>query len=299
MIDFAEIKVAIIGSGRVGSALAVLLSRQPFREILVFDCDPEKLDVLKNWPEVKVSLPATLQDAVAGADLVFLAVQDRYIQDLARQIRHCLAGTDLTGRFFAHPSGSLTSAVLRPLADSGAVTFSLHPLQSLADVEGAVAGLAGSYFSFEGDERALPLAEAMVSSLAGRLVRLKAADKALYHAAAVVSSNFFIVLEEMAINLMRGIGVDAETARQMLLPLIRGSFENLERAAPVEALTGPIVRGDDATVAAHIATLAEKCPEYLAAYRLLARLNVELAAQKSGVDLADFPSLVPYRLFSV
>ncbi len=290
-MDFGNIKVAIIGSGRVGSALAVLLGRQKFSEVLVFDRNPEKLNLLQEQFNAQITASADMKAAIAAADLVFLAVQDRYIQDLAQEIKHRFANVDLTRHFFAHLSGSLTSSALQPLADSGAVTFSLHPLQSLADVAGAVAGLAGSYFSFEGDVRALPLAESIVRVLVGHLVQLNAADKALYHAAAVVSSNFFIVLEEMAINLMRGIGVDAGTARQMLLPLIRGSFENLERIAPVEALTGPIVRGDDATVAAHIAALSEKCPDYLAAYRLLAQLNVELAQQKSGVSLADFPSL--------
>ena len=294
-MDFKVKRVAIIGSGRVGSALSVLLSQQNFREVLVFDRNLEKLNILRDWPEVQVSLATSLENAVAGVDLVFLAVQDRHVQELAQEIASFLSdsGSSLQSspQFFAHLSGSLTSDALRPLADSGAVTFSLHPLQSLADVEGAVKGLAGSYFSFEGDSRALVTAEFIVQALSGHLVQLKAADKALYHAAAVVSSNFFIALEEMAINLMQGIGVDADTARKMLLPLIRGSFENLERVAPAEALTGPIVRGDNQTVAAHLAALTEKFPGYLDAYRLLAGLNVDLAAQRSGVSLADFPSL--------
>jgi predicted short-subunit dehydrogenase-like oxidoreductase (DUF2520 family) len=298
-MGFSEIKVAIIGSGRVGSALAILLSRQNFREVSVFDRDPEKLNILIDQFNAEIRVSASLNDAVAGADLVFLAVQDRYIQELAQEISILLRDTDphlQTQQYFAHLSGSLTSAVLQPLAAAGAVTFSLHPLQSLADVAGAVRGLAGSYFSFEGDRRALPTAEFVVEALAGHLVQLNAADKALYHAAAVVSSNFFIALEGMAIKMMRGIGVDSETARQMLLPLIRGSFENLERAAPAEALTGPIVRGDDQTVASHIAALEDKLPDYLAAYRTLAGLNVDLAAQKSGVSFADFPSLKKINL---
>ncbi|MCD6534762.1 MAG: DUF2520 domain-containing protein, partial [Deltaproteobacteria bacterium] len=90
------------------------------------------------------------------------------------------------------------------------------------------------------------------------------------------------------------IGVDADTARRMLLPLIRGSFENLERVSPAEALTGPIARGDDQTVAAHLTALQEKFPDYLGAYRLLAGLNVDLAKQKGEVSEADFPSLKNY-----
>jgi predicted short-subunit dehydrogenase-like oxidoreductase (DUF2520 family) len=290
-MDFSESSVAIVGAGRVGSALAVLLSRQKFCAVRVYDRNHEKLDLLKARSDAAITIALNLKDAVVGADLVFLAVQDRYILEVAQETAVQMSAIDLTHYLFAHLSGSLTAEVLQPLADLGAVTFSLHPLQSLADVEGAVKAMAGSYFSFEGDARALATAESIVQALSGQMVQLKASDKVLYHAAAVVSSNFFIVLEEMAINLMRGIGVDAETARKMLLPLIRGSFENLERVAPVEALTGPIVRGDDQTVAAHIAALSEKYPHYLEDYRVLAKLNVDLAAQKSGVSLADFPSL--------
>lgn len=290
-MDFKENRIAVIGAGRVGAALAILLSQQNFREVLVFDRNPGKLNLLKEQFSAGIRVSASINDAVAGADLVFLAVQDRYIQELAQEITQQLPDADFSQHFFAHLSGSLTSAALQPLAAAGAVTFSLHPLQSLADVAGAVQGLAGSYFSFEGDDRALPTAEFIVQALAGHLVQLNASDKALYHAAAVVSSNFFIALEEMAINLLQGVGVDAETARKMLLPLIRGSFENLERVAPVEALTGPIVRGDDQTIAAHLTALSEKFPDYIETYKTLAELNVNLASQKSGVSLANFPSL--------
>jgi len=290
-MDFSDKSVAIVGSGRLGSALAILLGRYKFREVRAYDRNLGKQQILREWPGVSITIPVSLHEAVFTADLVFLAVQDRYIPELALELAAGLHGVDLQGRFFAHLSGSLTSAELQPLADAGALTCSLHPLQSLADIKGAVEGLAGSYFSFEGDPKALPVAEFIVSVLKGHLVQLKAEDKVLYHAAAVVSSNFFIVLEDMAIDLMSGIGVDRDTARRMLLPLIRGSFENLERVDPVAALTGPIVRGDDHTVAAHLAALQSKCPDYLAAYRLLAGLNVALAGRKSGLDFTDFPSL--------
>jgi len=70
-----------------------------------------------------------------------------------------------------------------------------------------------------------------------------------------------------------------------------GSFENLERVSPIDALTGPIVRGDDPTIAAHLIALQKKFPDYIGAYRLLAGLNVDLAKQKGAVSEADFPSL--------
>ena len=283
--------VAIIGLGRVGTALAVLLSRQGFNNLRVCDRNPAKIKILKEWTDVPVTICSSPAEAVIGAELVFLAVQDRYISEIAGDLVEADGYLNLDGCFFAHLSGSLTSVALKALAKGNAIIFSLHPLQSVADVAGGVQVLAGSYFSFEGDDRAFPVAESVVAALSGNLIRLEAADKVLYHAAAVVSSNFFIALEEMAITMMTGIGADADTARRMLLPLIRGSFENLKRVSPVEALTGPIVRGDDQTVAAHLIALREKFPEYVAAYRMLAGLNVDLAMQKSDLTYADFPSL--------
>jgi predicted short-subunit dehydrogenase-like oxidoreductase (DUF2520 family) len=287
-------KIAIIGLGRVGLALALLLGRNPGRQLQVYDRNPERIEELcgrlSGELPARVVVTADAPAAMRGVGLVFLAVQDRFLAPLAAELAAAEVAPD--GVRIAHLSGSLTAAAaLGPLAGRGAVIFSLHPLQSLADVEGAVKGLAGSWFTFEGDERGLAAAREIVADLGGRLVPLKAEDKPLYHAAAVVASNFFIALEDFAIRLMSGIGVDEESARQMLLPLIRGSFENLERQAPLAALTGPIVRGDDATIAAHLEALGEKFPEEVETYRQLARLNLELARRRGEVDYADFPSL--------
>jgi len=285
--------IAIIGLGRVGLALAVLLWRQGWTALRVYDRNPEKVQLLNRWIEgvpVHCGSPAA---AVAESSLVFLAVQDRNIKPLALALAASQPAANFSGIFFAHLSGALTSLELSSLQALGASTFSLHPLQSLADPAGAIKALPGSFFSFEGDERALPLAEELVRALSGHLVRLAAEDKVLYHAAAVVSSNFFIALEGMAISMMAGIGVDENTARRMLLPLIRGSFENLERVSPAEALTGPIVRGDDATIRAHLEALRRQFPDYLKAYRLLAGLNLELAMRRGRITPADFPSLEP------
>ncbi len=288
-------EIALVGLGRVGLALAVLLHRAGARHLRVYDRNPERMAALKE--RLSASGPATLvaaaspAAAVAGAELVFLAVQDRFLAPLAADLA-ADEELELKGVRIAHLSGSLTAdAGLAPLAGRGAVIFSLHPLQSLADVEGAVKGLAGSWFTFEGDQRGWPEAAATVAALDGRLVPLAAADKPLYHAAAVVASNFFIALEDFAIRLMTGIGVDDESARQMLLPLIRGSFENLERQSPLEALTGPIVRGDSATITAHLKVLGEKFPGEVETYRCLARLNLELARRRGEIDYADFPEL--------
>ncbi|NIA19938.1 MAG: DUF2520 domain-containing protein, partial [Xanthomonadaceae bacterium] len=227
--------------------------------------------------------------AARAASVVFLTVQDRFIAPLCEQL--AAAGAVGSRHMVAHVSGSLTSEVLQPAAEQGAGVFSLHPLQSIADSAAALQVLPGSYFCFEGAETAYPLAEQLVAALKGRLLRIAAADKSLYHAAAVVASNFFIALEFLAISMLENIGAGEEAARAMLLPLVRGSLENLAMKGPVDALTGPIVRGDSDTIAGHLRVLEQKMPEMVETYKILARLNVDLAARKSGVSLADFPLL--------
>lgn len=282
-----ELKIAIIGLGRVGTALAGLLLSGGGGKLHLCGREAAGRRQLDERLAGGFSYFSEPGSAVADCDLVLLAVQDRYLPEMARQ----LAGSLKPGAMVAHCSGALTAAVLEPLRVHGVRTFSLHPLQSLADVEAARAALPGSWFSFEGDEEAYSMAEALVAACEGRLVRIDSAAKPLYHAAAVVSSNFFVVIEDLAVRLLSGVGVDQDTARRMLLPLIRGSLANLEKMAPLEALTGPIVRGDDATVASHLAAISAKFPELLPAYRQLASLNVEMAVRKGSVTPADFPSL--------
>ncbi|MEA2109937.1 MAG: Rossmann-like and DUF2520 domain-containing protein [Pseudomonadota bacterium] len=281
--------LAFIGLGRVGGALAVLLSRAGFPVAAICDRERGKAEAVAGQLDVSTLLTTDAVQAARAATVVFLTVQDRYIGPLCEQL--AAAGAISNDQLVAHVSGSLTSEVLQPATEQGAGVFSLHPLQSIADPAAGLRVLPGSYFCFEGDESAYPLAGRLVAALEGRRLRIAAVDKPLYHAAAVVASNFFMALEFLAISMLEQIGVGEEDAREMLLPLIRGSLENLALKGPVDALTGPIVRGDHQTIAGHLQVLEQKMPTQVEMYKSLARLNVELAARKSGVSLADFPVL--------
>jgi len=287
MVDTSTL--AFIGLGRVGGALAILLSRAGFKVAAVCDRNREQLDKVAGQLVSTVLRTTDALQAAREASVVFLTVQDRFITPVCEQL--AAAGAVGSGQMVIHVSGSLTSEVLQPAAEQGAAVFSLHPLQSIADPAAALRVLPGSYFCFEGDGTAYPLAGRLVAALEGRLLRIAAADKPLYHAAAVVASNFFISLESLAISMLEQVGIGEEDAREMLLPLIRGSLENLALKGPIDALTGPIVRGDSGTIAGHLRALEEKMPGMVKTYKTLACLNVELAARKSGVSLEDFPLL--------
>jgi len=282
-------KLAFVGMGRVGGALAVLLSRAAFEVVALCDLEEAAAARVAAMVAGEPLLTTDPLAAAAAADVVFITTQDRYIAAVSEQL--AAGGAAAAGTMVAHVSGSLTSEALAAVAARGAAVFSLHPLQSFADLEAALRVLPGSYFCFEGDEAAYPFAGSLVAALRGRLWRLAAADKALYHAAAVVASNFFIALEGLAVDMLRQLGCEEQMAVDMLLPLVRGSLENLAARGPVAALTGPVVRGDNETVAKHLEVIAARMPASLEAYRTLARLTLELAHRQSGVTLADLPAL--------
>jgi predicted short-subunit dehydrogenase-like oxidoreductase (DUF2520 family) len=287
--DCSAWPLAVVGCGRVGGALAVLLERAGFPVVGLCDRHAERCEDVARRLARRPRTDTRPETVVGAARLVLITTQDRNIAAMAKELAAAVGGW--RDRYAAHLSGRHTAALLEPLERCGARTFSFHPLQSIASIDMAIDVLPGSFYTFEGDTGALSIASGLAAALGGTLVPLVAADKALYHGAAVVAANFFVALEYMAIGMLTAAGIEGDRAREMLLPLVRGSLENLSRSGPVDAITGPIVRGDDTTVAAHLEALAAKLPGRVSLYRELARLNVELAQLKSGVSMADFPSL--------
>ncbi|TFG49561.1 MAG: DUF2520 domain-containing protein, partial [Gemmatimonadales bacterium] len=195
----------------------------------------------------------SVADAVSGSHTVLLAVPDDVLNPLA----HELASRGAVGpdQVVLHLSGVHARAIIAPLDSTGAALGSLHPLQTISEPSQAKSRWSGSYAAIEGDARALTEAERLCSILGLTPVHVPGEAKMAYHAAAVVASNYVVVLADLATRIAAAGGVPPEAAERMSLPLLRGAAENLQRQSPVEALTGPIRRGDLATVRRHLAAL--------------------------------------------
>jgi predicted short-subunit dehydrogenase-like oxidoreductase (DUF2520 family) len=198
----------------------------------------------------------------AGVGVVLLAVPDGEIA--------AAAGAVAPGRLVGHLSGATT---LAPLAPHEA--FSLHPLMTVtaegAPFTGATAAIAGS------TDRALGVARALAQRLGMRPVEVADADRAAYHAAASIASNFLVTLEGAAERLAATAGVD----RAALAPLVRAAVENWAALGAERALTGPIARGDAATVERQRDAVAERCPELLELFDALTQATRDLAAVRA------------------
>jgi predicted short-subunit dehydrogenase-like oxidoreductase (DUF2520 family) len=239
----------VVGRGRVGRSLAVSAERAGAQVSLV-----SHDEAAENIPE---------------GTAVLLCVPDERIPAMAEELAD--AGPSLLG----HTSGATTLDALAAAAERGAATFSLHPLQTFADgetpVEGTPAAIAGS------SDESLAYARGLAEALGMRPFEVPEESRAAYHAAAAMASNLLVALEDSATALMQSIGV--EDARELLAPLVLRTAANWAERGP-GALTGPIARGDRATVQRHRVAVAESVPELVRLYDVLA-MRAEAMAWES------------------
>ncbi len=278
--------VGFIGAGKVGTALAALLHE---RGVPIGGVSGRTLADGRRMAlaaRLDPSAAGERADTLARSNIVFLTVPDDVIGPLCMQIAE--EGGWRAGMGVVHCSGVLSSDVLEPARKMGAQVASFHPLQAFASLEAALRNLPGSVFALEGDAALVEQLDRLVGVLGGAALRVASHQKALYHAAAAIASNYTVTLTGLAAQLMvsEGIAPDINTALRYMLPLLKGTVENLAALGLPEALTGPLARGDVGTVARHVQALDRSAPELAHLYRHLGRLTLPLAIRKGGLGEA-------------
>lgn len=265
-------KFAIIGLGRVGKTMCALLTEAGHVPAWV---------VSSRHADAGVQVYRDIPEHPVQAQLVFIAVPDSHIRRTADRIATAW-GPACRGMGFFHFSGLLTSGELSALSDQGGQVASLHPLQSITDVAQARDSLKGSIFTVEGTDAAKALAGDIIASIGSAMVPIDQDHKVLYHASATVASNYLAALLSQASDIMSPVGLTL----QHLMPLIRGTFTNIE-AHGRSALTGPISRGDWATVQAHLDALGKTFPDLVPSYVTLGRYTAHMAGRQWPDDLGE------------
>lgn len=272
-------KIGIIGCGRVGITLATHLKAAGCTLCGMADTVPKAQDTARNITKIPSmdALPLSL-----AADILFITTPDDGIAPVAE-------ATALSGGFFPkqtvfHMSGSLPSTCLAPAAEKGAFTGSLHPLQSFAGPTTETNPFTGIIMAVEGMPEAVETGLFIAKTLGARGLPIRTDAKVLYHAAAVVASNYLVTLMDFAFDLLDASGIEAKDAMDVLGPLVEGTLSNLRQSPPEKALTGPVIRGDVATVSRHLSALHEKCPQRVALYQELGRFTLAMAEKQP-----DFP----------
>jgi predicted short-subunit dehydrogenase-like oxidoreductase (DUF2520 family) len=266
-------KVAVIGAGRVGTAVAVLLRRAGHRIVAVSGGAATRGRAGSHLPDVPVVDAA---EAAAAAELLLIGTPDDAVASVAVEV----APATRAGTWVTHLSGSLGLDVLDPVRPAGARPLAIHPLQTLPDVGTALERLPGSWIAITADDdEGYGLAERIAHDLHGTPFRLPDELRPLYHAAAVFASNFVVATSAVAEELFAIAGVP--DPRAAMAPLQQATLANVERSGPAEALTGPAVRGDAGTIGRNLEALKQHAPEAVALYAALARATLDLA-DRSG-----------------
>ncbi len=238
--------------------------------MLVASRRPEQARTVAETLGVEASSPAAL---VERCDLVFLTVPDVAVASAARDF----AWRD--GQAVVHCSGALDLDALGAAAIRGAVTGCLHPLQTFPTgglLAQAPALFRGIVCGIESDDTSLSgRLEAITADLGARPIRLEGVNRALYHAAAVLVSNDVVALMAAATRTWTQAGLPGGAAREALAPLLLAAAGNVGRLSLVQALTGPVARGDVAIVEGHLRALAVE-PDLRELYRRLALELVQL-----------------------
>jgi len=219
-------------------------------------------------------------------DLILITTPDDAIAEVAQRLAVCETERRRKPTVL-HTSGALSSEVLSPLAQLGFHTGSLHPLVSISEPRAGAKALRGAFYCLEGDKTALRIARLIVGDLKGKGFSIRPESKALYHAAAVMASPHLVALFDLATEMLAACGINQKSARQILLPLVASTVNNLLVFTPDKALTGTFTRGDVATVRRHLKALKTPSLKQLAialeVYKLLGLHSLELA-ERNGLD---------------
>ncbi|WP_051695228.1 Rossmann-like and DUF2520 domain-containing protein [Caulobacter sp. UNC358MFTsu5.1] len=229
-----------------------------------------------------------------AGDVVMISTRDGEIDAVAAALAD---GVDPAGLVVFHCSGARDLAPLEPLRRRGAAVAALHPVKAFADPAREVATFDGVVCTLQGDAAALAVLAPAVAAIGGAPVVLpQGVDRRLYHAGTVFASNYLAALVQAGLDAHAAAGIDGETALKILSPILRDALGAILDKGPVAALTGPIARGDAATVAAQVEALAARDAGLAELHAALGRKTVELARRKTpGLALGAVEEVLDAR----
>jgi predicted short-subunit dehydrogenase-like oxidoreductase (DUF2520 family) len=273
--------ISIIGAGRVGQTLGQQLRKRGWRIGVVITRSEKSARAAARAIGAGKTYSRITPEAL-DADILFVATPDSAISETARQLARS-GGEKCHGKIVLHTSGALDHTVLRPLKRRGASTGSLHPMQTFSGR--GTPQLKGVIFTLEGDAPAMREAKKIARALGGIPVAIAGKNKPAYHAAGALVAGHGLALVEAATQVLIRIGFARTRAYQALLPLIRQMLDNYERLGPHGSWTGPVSRGDYATVAKHRKAMRAYPREFQDSYAALALLGGRVLSKNPAATL--------------
>ena len=287
--DSRQKTISLIGAGRVARGLGARLRENGWRIDVV-----AARRITSARAAVRAiragTASAGLTRRILAAGIILIAVPDDALSSVAADLEH-IGGEELRGKIVVHTSGALPSAVLEPLAARGAHTGVMHPMQTFG--ARSRPQLAGVLFGIEGHPQALRVIRKIVHSLGAESARIDPARKAEYHCAGTFAAAHLLASFEAGVQLLCATGMKRRAAARALLSLARQVLQNFELLGPHAAWTGPLSRGDFATIRLHRQALEAHPLEVRRAYDAMTRLAARVLSHAPEELLARLDEVVP------
>lgn len=273
-------RIAIIGLGKVGTAVGFLLRSAGYKIVAVASRSEQSLQ--RGLPYTGGRAFTNYLDAATTADCIFITTSDDAITDVCNELS---ANNALNpGKKVIHMSGASGLDPLESARQKGAYVASIHPIQSFPDIENAIKNIPGSTFGITAVDEIKDWCIEMVEALGGTPFLVSETDKPLYHAAACMASNYLVTLMHMVLETYRIMGLSHDEAIKACWPLVTATLNNIETKGAVQALTGPIARGDAGTIRKHLLALQDNLREFLPSYCALGLLTANLGMLKETLS---------------
>jgi predicted short-subunit dehydrogenase-like oxidoreductase (DUF2520 family) len=279
MVRPDDVTIGFVGAGVLGSGLALALSAAGWRVGAVASrtyASAERTASLIDGCEAL----GTTQQVVDVCDLVFVTTPDTAIAQVTAD------ATWRQGQGVVHCCGAASTELLAAALDAGAVTGAMHPFQTFAAIDGpaqAAERLTGVTFAISANGWLTQFLPNLAQSLGGWGIAIPDEMRPLYHASAVLSCGYLSTLIDAAVGLWTSMGFTEEDGVRAVVPLAHATIESIDRQGPANAVTGPVVRGDADTVAAHLDSLSRHAAHLLPLYRQLTESSLHLARAK-GIE---------------
>lgn len=263
-------QIGFIGAGKVGVSLGKYFKEKGRNVAGYYSRSPESAAWAAAFTETMHY--KSLEEIISGSDMIFFTVPDDAIASVWRE-----AKPFIHGKIIAHCSGLCSSNIFSDAASTDCTAYSVHPLCAVSDRENSWKKLNDTLFTVEGgDYSSQSHMLEMFAEMGNRTCVINAQDKAKYHAAASLASNHMTAVFSMAKELLMECGFEEKAAERELYTLARGNLDNLLSQGCMQSLTGPIERGDTATVKRHLEVLKGDCrAAYLANAKQLAKIARE------------------------
>lgn len=276
-----KLKLNIIGCGHLGKALAKLFSdHQCFEIAQVLNRSIESSGQAVDF--IGSGVAVSDLESMQPAEVYMISTTDNEIMNACKS----LVDAELLkpGDVIFHCSGALSSEILNSAKQQGAFICSVHPVKSFTNPLAVVESFEGTWCGVEGDRQALDVVETSLQKIGGKLFQVQAENKVFYHAASVMVCNYLTALIEVGLQTYQKSGLERETALEVMQPMVRETLNNIFCMGTIDALTGPIARGDDLVVENQLLALSRWKPEFADLYSSLGHIALQLSREKGNAS---------------